>query len=146
MLKWLLLVLPVIGGMAGGAQAPINGGLGRRIGFFEATFVSFTVGALAAALLALVFGRGSLGRVPEVPRWLLLGGLLGMTYVASVITTVPRLGAAATIFAGIAGQMIFTLAADHHGWLGLERIPFGPARALGLALMAAGVLLVFRSR
>lgn len=146
MSKWLILLLPLLGGMAGGAQAPINGGLGRRIGIAEATFVSFAVGATAAGLIAAFAGRGALGQVVHVPRWMLVGGLLGMCYVGTIIAAVPRLGAASTIFAGIAGQLLFTVAADHFGWLGLERIPLGVERALGLALMVAGVYLVSRSR
>lgn len=146
MFRWLLLLLPFLGGLAGGAQAPVNTGLSKRVGILEAAFVSFSVGALAMALLAFALGRPSLERIAEVPRWQLLGGLLGSCYVLSIIVALPRLGAAATIFAGIAGQTIFALLADHYGWLGLERIPFGPVRALGLLLLAAGVLLVNQTR
>lgn len=145
MSKWLLLLLPFIGGLAGGAQAPINGALGKRVGPMEATLLSFFVGTLAAALLVLLLGKGELGKALQGPRWQLVGGMLGLVFVLTVVMAVPRLGAAETVFAAIAGQMVMSLVADHFALFGLQRIPINALRIVGLALMAGGVFLVSRS-
>ncbi|WP_373047795.1 DMT family transporter [Vulgatibacter sp.] len=146
MYKWLFVLLPILGGVAGGLQAPINGALGKRIGVFEAAAVSFTVGAAVGWLVKWVVGRGDMGRLAGAPLWQLVGGALGLVFVTSLIIAVPRTGAAVAIFAALLGQLAFVLLADHFGWLGLTKIPFGPGRAVGLVLMLAGVLLVYRSR
>ncbi len=61
----------------------------------------------------------------------------------------PRRGAHARgggiTAATIAGQLAAAVAVDHFGLLGVHRSPVDATRLAGLALLAAGVVLVVRS-
>jgi transporter family-2 protein len=58
------------------------------------------------------------------------------------IILLPRLGAAALVACVVAGQMLFALAADQFGWLGVPQHPASVPRLIGAALLLAGVALI----
>ncbi len=127
-------------------QAPINSTLGRSVGTFQAAFVSFAIGTVALALIAML-AKGGLAQVAEARHlawYYLSGGLLGAVYVTSVLVTVRTLGAGGVTAATIAGQLTLSVVVDHFGWLGVERSPVSATRLAGVALLAAGVFLIVR--
>ena len=135
----------VVGGMIA-LQAPINSGLGRAVGTFQAAFVSFSIGTVALAIIAGL-ARGGFGQIAEVrslaPEYL-LGGVLGACYVTSVLVTVHSLGAGGVTAATVAGQLTMSVIVDQFGWLGVEKDPINAMKVLGVLLLAAGTLLVVR--
>jgi transporter family-2 protein len=44
--------------------------------------------------------------------------------------------------AGIVGQLGASLLIDHYGWFGMPVQPATPTRLIGVALLAAGVVLI----
>jgi transporter family-2 protein len=127
-------------------QAPINGGLGRSIGTWQAAFLSFAIGTALLLAIALVAGGGlgSLGNATERGPVYLLGGILGAAYVTTVLVTVRTLGAGGVTAATIAGQLTMSLVVDQLGILGVERQPITVAKVLGVVLLGLGVLLIVR--
>lgn len=127
-------------------QAPINSGLGRQVGTFQAALVSFAIGTLALAVIAALSkgGLASISGVRSVSWYYLGGGLLGAVYVTSVLVTVRTLGAGGVTAATIAGQLTLSLIVDQVGVLGVEQRPITLARLGGVALLAIGVFLVVR--
>ncbi len=105
--KFILPLLAVIGGMTLAAQGQINGGLGKKIGIIEGSFVSFAVGTLALLFILLFFGNGNISAVGTVPKWQLIGGLLGAFFVMVQIMVVPKIGVSTTLIAVIIGQLVF---------------------------------------
>jgi transporter family-2 protein len=63
-LKYILPLLALIGGMGLAAQGQINGGLGRKIGVIESAFMNFAVGTLILLLTQL----SHLGKYDEFKR------------------------------------------------------------------------------
>jgi len=92
----------------------------------------------------LLFFRGlpSLEKAAEAPWWVWVGGLLGAFYVLGSVVTAPRLGAATLVALILAGQAAASLTVDHYGLVGFQENPVTPGRLLGIALVAAGVVLV----
>lgn len=127
-------------------QAAINNQLKIGIGgsTLLAAFVSFSVGTVALAAVATLTGERwrSLGAIGDLPWWQLLGGILGAFFVFGTTFLAPRIGLAKMAALIIAGQVIISLAMDHQGWLGLAVRELSPMRALGAALVVAGVVLV----
>ena len=119
------------------------GRFGDRIGSFEAfAFASVLTGALA--LLALLAMRRSLSGVADAsdtPAWMWIGGFFGAFVVLTITVTAPRIGVAAVVALLIAGQLAMGAVIDRFGLFGLEQIPIGWPRLLGIALLAVGAAL-----
>jgi bacterial/archaeal transporter family-2 protein len=142
---WPYYAFAVIAGAMLPFQFGINSVLARYVdGAARASLVSFVVGALALLVAVVVFFRGapSAGRVAEAPWWVWAGGLLGAFYVLGSVVTAPKLGAATLVALILAGQAAASLTVDHFGLVGFEENPITPGRLLGIALVAAGVVLV----
>jgi bacterial/archaeal transporter family-2 protein len=122
-IKLILPLLALIGGMALAAQGQINGGLGKKIGVIESSFMNFAVGALVLLFILLFFGNGNISAVSTVPKWQIIGGLLGSFFVMIQVIVVPKIGVSATFMAVIAGQIILSVVIDHFGFFGGERRP-----------------------
>jgi transporter family-2 protein len=125
----------------------MNSAVGRALGRPEgAALVNFVVGSLALGGLILAQRTA----VPpaeawaSAPRWAWGGGFLGAFFVAVTVVLTPRLGVLATLTLMLAGQLVASSLLDHHGLLGLAVRAFTPVRALGVALVLAGVVLVRR--
>jgi transporter family-2 protein len=126
-------------------QAPVNSRLGKGLGTLQATTVSFGIGLLVLLLVTtLAGGFGSLGRAGRLPWWCFVGGVLGAAYVASVLVTVRTLGVGGVTAATIGGQMAAAIVIDRFGIAGVTKHPITFPRVAGIALLAAGVLLVVR--
>ncbi|HEV8153486.1 MAG TPA: DMT family transporter [Solirubrobacteraceae bacterium] len=142
----MAVVLTAAAGGLIALQAPINSTLGRSVGTFQGAFVSFIVGTIALAIVAGLSrgGMGQLGEIRGLPWYYLIGGLLGAVYVSTVLVTVRHLGAGGVTAATIAGQLTLAVVVDQFGWLGVDRHTISLARALGILLLVAGVVLVVR--
>jgi bacterial/archaeal transporter family-2 protein len=134
-MKILFPLLAIIGGIAIAIQGQINGGLGKKAGVLEASFISFFIGTLALFFSVLFFGKGNLLAMFEVPKWQLFGGLLGAIYVIIAIFAVPKIGVASTLVAVIAGQIIMGAIIDHFGLFGGTRIPIDVKKIVAIMLL-----------
>jgi len=142
---WPYYLFAVVAGAMLPFQFGINSVLARYVdGSARASLVSFVVGALALLAAVLVFFRGvpSAERAADAPWWVWVGGLLGAFYVLGSVVTAPKLGAATLVALILAGQAAASLTVDHFGLVGFEENPITPGRLLGIALVAAGVVLV----
>ena len=146
MSRALAVLLGVGAGCLVGMQAPINSRLGKTVGGLQAASFSFLVGTVALVSLSFVLrgGLGSLGQVGRVPWWALVGGLLGAVYVFVALEAVRTLGASGLTAVVILGQLAISVAVDRFGLLGVARQSIDLQRIIGLALLAAGVVLVVR--
>jgi transporter family-2 protein len=140
-----VLLTAFVGGLIA-LQAPINSGLGKAVGTFQAAFVSFLLGTIVLAVIAGL-ARGGFGQIGEVrtlaPQYL-TGGLLGAAYVTSVLVTVRTLGAGAVVAATIAGQLTMSVLIDQFGLLGVDKDPVNATKLAGILLLAGGTFLVVR--
>ena len=143
-----LAVLATMG--AGGlvaAQAPVNNVLSQRVGTLGAVSVNFLVGTTLVLVITFAFAGGihSTEGV-ESPPWYywLFGGLAGVAIVLTTLVTVRELGAGGVTAATIAGQLTLSVVIDRMGVLGLDERAITWNRLLGIALLAAGTVLIVR--
>jgi transporter family-2 protein len=142
----LAATLAFTAGLGGAVQIAVQGRLGGRVGTLEALATAAVIGGVLALVLLLVVRR-SLGGVDEAlagPKWLLLGGVVGVFIVFSVTFAGPRIGVVATTAFLIAGQFGLAAAIDRFGWLGVERAAITWTRVLGIGLLLAGAALTLR--
>lgn len=91
------------------------------------------------------FPRGPVSVAGEARRspWLYLGGVAGaLAVLLAAITVNGPLGLAGTLALMLAGQLLFTIAVDRYGLLGLEKRPVSGRQFGALALIAGGSLLI----
>jgi transporter family-2 protein len=142
---WLYLLFAFAGGIVLPFQAGINAQLADWLHSpVRAAFVSFLTGTIVLLVAAaLVFKPlPSTARIAAAPWWVWLGGALGAFYVAASIVSAPKLGAATLVALVVAGQALASLLVDQFGWVGFETKHITAGRAVGMALVGAGVALV----
>ena len=144
--KWAALPLTAVAGSLVAMQAPINSGLGKSIGTFAASTVSFAIGTTILLLICVTVGGGlgDVGEARHLPWYYLTGGALGAIYVTTVLVSVRSLGAGGVTAATIAGQLTMSVVLDQAGVLGLPERAVTVPRVIGVALLAAGVFLIVR--
>jgi transporter family-2 protein len=140
-----VVLTALVGGLIA-LQAPINSHLGRSVGTFQASFVSFAIGTILLAAIAAVAkgGMGQIGEARGLAWYWLTGGVLGAAYVTTVLVTVRSLGAGPVVAATIAGQLTASLVVDQLGLLGVPKDPITAGKVVGVVLLAAGVFLIVR--
>lgn len=142
----LLTLAAAVAGCLIALQSPINATMAFRIGHPVAgAALSFTVGTIALLVLAMITARGAFdgAELARLPWHLLLGGgLLGALFVTSNIMLTPRIGVAAVVALGIAGQVVASLALDNYGFLGMAVRDVSAGRLAGAAMVVCGALMV----
>lgn len=141
MLKFFVAILAACGGAAVAVQVQVNGGLGRKVGLLEASFISFFIGTLILFFFAIFFGKGNLLLVTEVPKWQLIGGLLGAFYVAMNIFSVNKIGVTSTLMAIVFGQILVGAIIDHFGLFGGEKYPITGTKIIAILLLFVSIYL-----
>jgi bacterial/archaeal transporter family-2 protein len=140
-LKWIYPLLALAGGVALGIQAVVNGGLGRKVGAIEGSFISFLVGTAGLFFVVLFFGKGNILAISQVPKWQLIGGLLGALSVFVIVLVVPKIGVTSVLISVIAGQILIGLIIDHFGLFGSRSIPIDYKNAIAILLLFTSLYL-----
>lgn len=147
-LGWIVLAL--IAGAVLPVQGAVNALLRDDLGGapFAVGAISFFVATLAMAMvmvLALALRKTpspNIGGVQTMPWWGWLGGLAGATYVTTVFTAIPVIGAAAAVGFTVAGQQVASVFVDRYGWFRLPQRPVSGLRLVGVVLLLGGVALI----
>jgi transporter family-2 protein len=135
------IAMAVLAGGLIGLSRQVNGRLSLTQGALGSSFWNHFVGFLALVVaglaIAVVSHPPDLSGLARMPAWAWAGGTLGVLFVAAGSWLVARIGAARTALLVIAGQMVSGALLDtvRLGWEG------GALRALGVAVILAGVLL-----
>lgn len=126
-------------------QAGANAALGRALGHpLWATMLSLAVSAICVVpvMLALRVSGPSIASLADQPRWIWIGGIVGVIYITAALLLAPKLGAASFMTVVIAGQILASLAADYFGLVGFEAKPLTLPRLIGAAVVVTGVLVM----
>jgi len=139
------LIALITGGLIA-LQAPINAEAAARLGHpLTAAAMSFVVGTVALIVLVLLFAPQTthLASFKSLPLYMLLGGgLLGAIYVTVNLILAPRIGVAAIMALGIAGQLFTALLVDRLGLFALMERGLTLGRVSGALLVLVGALMV----
>lgn len=135
-------VCAAVAGVAAAVQAASNSGLAARIGLGPALVVNTVI--VMIGVLGLYFAKGPRTEFfPAGASWTLyLGGICGFIIIAAAAFVFPKIGAASSIALMVLGQGAAALAIDHFGLMGMPKDPVTLSRAAGVALVAAGAVLL----
>ena len=124
-------------------QPPANASLAHQVGDLGAAFISCLISVALVGVLLLLFGDpGRLAAITGFRPEHALGGIAGAAIVAVSLITVRTLGAGGVTAALVAAQLIVAVILDRFGVLGLHQVQIDWSRAVGVALIIAGALLV----
>jgi transporter family-2 protein len=144
-MKYLPFLVLILAGAALTTQSAVNSQL--RTGLHSvmwSVLASYLVGTITAA--AVLVGNQTplptLSEVSAVKWYQWTGGALGMIYIAAIVFSLQRVGAASLFALVVTGQLLTALLFDQLGLLGLARSPLTLTRlARGLLLVAGAYLL-----
>ena len=139
-----LIILTIFAGMSNAFQAPVNAALGKFVGVFQSSCISFSVAAVFLLIVSLIVGQGSFFKIVDAPPHLWIGGFLGAFFVTTALFVVPKIGAAVMIASVVTGQMAAALIIDQTGLLGIPKNPVDLYRIGGLACLVIGLKLLSR--
>jgi transporter family-2 protein len=126
-------------------QPPANAMLAKNVSDLGAAFLSLAISLVIIAVLLVIAGHpGRLGGLGNFRFAYLVGGIGGAAVVAVSLVAVRPLGAGSLIALLVAAQLIVSVIADQFGWLDLRQVTIGPSRAVGLALVIGGTVLITR--
>jgi transporter family-2 protein len=139
----LAVVLVVAGGVGGAIQAALMGRFGQRAGTLEAFAFATFLTALIGALVLVVGRRTVVGYADAArqPVWLWTAAAMSALIVLGLTFAAPRIGTTAAIGIIVAGNLAMAAVIDRFGLFGLDRIPFGRERLLGIVLLVVGAAL-----
>ena len=139
-----LILLAVVGGIAGTLQAHFMGVMDQNLGTIESMFITYAGGGLIIGLIMLFHGGGNLGGWQTVPWYVLSAGILGLVVVGILGFTASRIGLVPVMTLFVASQFIVGACLDHFGLLGAEVRPLDLPRLSGLGVILVGIWLVIR--
>ncbi len=141
----LLMFAAIMTGAVVPFQAGANAALGRALGHpLWGTLVSLCVSfafVVPVMLLAKVQAP-TLSNLVQAPRWIWIGGLVGVAYITGALMLAPKLGAAGFIMAVIAGQMLASIIIDQWGLVSLPQQTVSWSRVTGLGLIFLGLIVM----
>jgi len=139
-----IFLMLAMAGIAVAFQAGVNGALGKQIGTIEASFTSFAVGIVFIFVAMMVFGKGNILLVKNVPVWQLTGGILGAIYVMTSVLMVPKIGIGNVLMLLIIAQLSTSAVIDHFGIFTGIPIPINWKKIAALGLMFSALWLFYR--
>ncbi|MDG4720697.1 MULTISPECIES: DMT family transporter [Thalassospira] len=140
-----LILAAIVTGAVVPFQAGANAALGRSLGHpLWGTLISLCI-SFACILPVMAFakvGIPTLSNLTHTPRWIWIGGIVGVVYITGALMLAPKLGAVGFIMAVIAGQMLASTIIDQWGLVGLPQKPVTWSRLVGLGLILLGLIVM----
>jgi transporter family-2 protein len=141
----ILILAAIITGAVVPFQAGTNAALGRTLGHpLWGTFVSLCISfvCIVPVMILAKVQTPTLVNIIQAPRWIWIGGMVGVVYITGALMLAPKLGAAGFIMAVIAGQMLASIIIDQWGLVGLPQKPVSWSRLTGLGLILLGLVVM----
>ena len=135
-------ICALIAGAAMSVQGVMNTRLGDKVGVLETNAFVQLVGFGLALLVVIFFGKGNIRLLPQAPWYSWLGGVIAPIITVTVMLSIKGLSPTVAISAILLAQLTVAALIDAFGWLGSEKLPFTWQKAVGVALMTGGVLLM----
>lgn len=139
----VFIALIMAAGMGLSFEAGLLGPLGEEVGHLWATLSIFGVGTVLLWLIRHFIPQGRFTEWNTIPKWQLIGGLLGPIYVVVLTLATPILGVAMTMICVLLGQVTKSFAIDYFGWFGMPKQSTSPMRTLGLVFIFLAMCFVY---
>lgn len=135
-------ICALIAGAAMSIQGVMNTRLGDKAGVLETNAYVQLTGFVLALIIALIFGKGDIRRLPDAPWYAWLGGVLAPVITVTVMLSISGLSPTIAISTILLAQLTVAALIDAFGIMDAEKIAFTWQKLLGVALMVGGVIMM----
>lgn len=146
-MRYLIVLLVILGGAGVPVQIAANNRLGKVVGAPALSItLAFLVGTVGMVLLTVsgVLGRGHLAGAASAPWWAWGGGLLSAFAILVTLIGAKQAGEEAVIATFVLAQLVTAAVLDHFGWLGVKHVPLNAWRIAGAVVVFIGVVMMQR--
>ena len=123
-------------------QNLFNNKVGAAVSSQTTTALVLGMGFSASLAMGLLFDGGGLFAVKPMETWFWFSGLLGIGVVFCMVNGMKLLGPSVAVSIAMTSQLLCALWWDSVGWFGLEKVPFTWLKAIGIAFLIGGLLLI----
>ena len=144
----IYIAVAVVIGAAIPVQPPINATMARCLGSpLLAASISIFISFVVVTILWLSWGKGSgdISHLRMLPWWVIIGGIVGVVFVAGSVVVAPVLGVALFFVCVVAGQLIGSTLIDQFGAFELIVKPLNTMKLIGIGFVLLGAALVQNS-
>ncbi|MGO4547184.1 DMT family transporter [Paenibacillus sp. 2TAB23] len=134
-------ILAITAGSLVGIQTIFNSKVSERAGSWATTALVLGLGFAASLGLGLLFEGKGMFALHDMQLWYWFSGVIGVGVVISLVNGIRLLGPTLGVSIMLSSQLGFALLWDSFGWLGLEKVPFTPAKLLGVLIIVGGIVL-----
>jgi bacterial/archaeal transporter family-2 protein len=141
---WLYPIILVAGALQAWGP-PMNGVLRNSLtNPWLASLVSFlpVIALLGVLWFCVPRPLPTVEGISAMPWWAPLGGVIGAFAVIAGLLFVGKVGAGTFAGLTITANILMSLVIDHFGLFGVQQHSIGPGRAVGAALMVAGIFAI----
>lgn len=135
------ILLAAIAGALVSMQTVFNNKVNEQTGSWTTTMLVLFMGFVASLLGSLIFEGKNTFTLQHIQLWYWFSGMIGVGVVFCLVQGMRRLGPTYAISIVLTAQLGTALLWDSLGWLGLEKIPFTPAKLIGVLVIIAGILI-----
>lgn len=135
-------ICALIAGAAMSIQGVMNTRLGDKAGVLETNAYVQLTGFVLALIIALIFGKGDIRRLPDAPWYAWLGGVLAPIITVTVMLSISGLSPTIAISTILLSQLTVAALIDAFGIMDAEKITFTWQKLVGVALMVGGVIMM----
>ncbi len=135
-------ICALIAGAAMSIQGVMNTRLGDKMGVLETNAYVQLTGFVLALIIAMVFGKGDIRRLPDAPWYAWLGGVLAPIITVTVMLSISGLSPTIAISTILLSQLTVAALIDAFGIMDAEKIAFTWQKLVGVALMVGGVIMM----
>lgn len=135
-LSWAILAGSLVS-----LQNVFNSKVNEHVNPWSTTTLVLGLGFLASFLSGFAFEGMELFQLHNMKPWYWLSGLIGIGVVICVTQGVKLLGPTFAISIVMAAQLVFALAWDSTGLLGLEKVPFTFKQLASILIIIAGMII-----
>ncbi|MBU5227615.1 DMT family transporter [Clostridium senegalense] len=118
-----------------------NSQLEGKVGSMYSLIIIHLVG-LIAIILIMIIKRESVSIKRDVPKYLFLGGAVGVALTLSNIITIGGIGVTLTTSLAVFGQLIFSSCIDHYGLFGMKKYKFNIKKLMGFTIIIVGLIVM----
>ncbi|WP_434356998.1 DMT family transporter [Parasalinivibrio latis] len=134
-----------LGGCIIPVQAVMTNALKSKLAIdqVDATFILYLGGAVTSLFFSLVINKHNVLLKFELSDWWMwASGCIGAFYIFFMFIAFPKLGVSVSILFVFLGQVVLSVVIDHFGLFGVPRHPISVTKAVALALILMGAVLI----